>query len=562
MGIYRHWLGDPLSIGLFREAYKIPANVEVRPDGPDDGISYRDDWMPFWPVSVVEGGIWFPLHPLLRDCLREWELSPCQLLPNGYKIIMGVVRLNEILEINLGVPDIKEAYDLCKSAEGNTFSAKKGIRQKKPVEGEQRLAREGAKVPRPSLPSRVLASGLKPHYKSFITPRRVTGIDAVLLGENISSNTVQTEVAISKTVTVAIPSGIPAESGEQSPGREPAGTVKAETGRKRQRQKFVVSSASRSSSSLEEYEVEMLRSRGQRFVAEDLSAAAFGDIGGETSDPFRGANVAPTTTPVAAAEVLAPAAEMGPGAVYGAQSGPPAAVEVGADPLAIVVDESPSDSGREGPAEVVKARRPEKRARVDLPPAPEPPMSVGESATPSEFVPWRPDIEGVLGRQLAESDRAVNPEVVAALGRACALPQDMARWARMDNESLLLSSMRSLVAVCHLILHIPLLFCCVLSADTLFLLQFLQKCQTGIGRLDAAEARAAVWAAEKEELLKSLAAKDTTLAEEASRNADLFAELDAARALAEHLKEKAKEEADQNAHLSYELDEVRLALSR
>ena len=34
---------------------------------------------------------------------------------------MGVVRLNEILKINLGVPDIEEAYDLCKSAEGNTY---------------------------------------------------------------------------------------------------------------------------------------------------------------------------------------------------------------------------------------------------------------------------------------------------------------------------------------------------------------------------------------------------------------------------------------------------------
>ena len=32
--------------------------------------------------------------------------------------------------------------------------------------------------------------------------------------------------------------------------------------------------------------------------------------------------------------------------------------------------------------------------------------------------------------------------------------------------------------------------------------------------------------------------------------------------MAEHLKEKAKEEADQNVHLSFELDEVRLALSR
>ncbi|XXG77672.1 hypothetical protein AAC387_Pa08g1780 [Persea americana] len=93
------------------------------------------------------------------------------------------------------------------------------------------------------------------------------------------------------------------------------------------------------------------------------------------------------------------------------------------------------------------------------------------------------------------------------------------------------------------------------------LVALLQKCQTGMGRLDAAEARAAVWAAEKEELLKSLAAKDAMLAEEVNRNADLFTELDAAWALAEHLKEKAKEEVDQNAHLSFELDEVRLALS-
>ena len=121
MGVHRHWLGDALSISLFRKEYKVPANVEVRPDGPDDGITYSDGWMPFWLVAVVEGGVRFPLHPLLRECLREWGLSPCQLLPNGYKIIMGTVRLNEVLSINLGVSDIEEAYDLCKSAEGHTY---------------------------------------------------------------------------------------------------------------------------------------------------------------------------------------------------------------------------------------------------------------------------------------------------------------------------------------------------------------------------------------------------------------------------------------------------------
>ncbi|XXG47102.1 hypothetical protein AAC387_Pa02g1801 [Persea americana] len=459
MGVHRHWLGDPLSISLFREAYQVPATVEVRPDGPDDGFTYSDGWMPFWLVSVVEGGVWFPLHPLLRDYLREWGLSPYQLLPNGYKIIMGAVRLNEILSINLGVLDIEEAYDLCKSAEGHTYYLRQrlhwtafvtALEDSYKYAGEDRVFVRGAwefgeaepsntaRIPRrigvpPSFRQRrELARrnrwkvnsdwhekvrkyrghhcraaysllGYKPHYKSFIVPRRVTGIDSVLHGESTEPETVQAEVSLPETVTVVIPSGTPVEPGRQSPVREPAAAKRANTGRKRQRQKFVVSSESRSTSSSEESEVEMLRGRRQRFVAEDLAAAAFGDMG-ETSGPSRGADVAPSKSAAAAAEVLAPETETVPEATDGAQSGTPAVAEVGASPPAIIVEESHSDLGRGDTAEVVEARRPEKRPRVEAPSAPEPAMSVGGSAAPSDFIPWRPDIEGVLGRQLAESD--------------------------------------------------------------------------------------------------------------------------------------------------------------
>ncbi|XXG50258.1 hypothetical protein AAC387_Pa02g4303 [Persea americana] len=346
MGVHRHWLGDPLSISLFRKEYKVPANVEVRPDGPDDGITYSDGWMPFWLVSVVEGGVRFPLHPLLRECLREWGLSPCQLLPNGYKIIMGAVRLNEILSINLGVSDIEEAYDLCKSAEGHTYYLRLRLHRTAFVTaledsykyaGEDRVFVRGAwefgeaepsttaRIPRkigvpPSFRQRrELARrnrwkvnsewhekvrkyrghhcraaysllGYTPHYKSFIVPRRVTGIDSVLHGESTEPESVQAEVSPPETVTVAIPSGTPVESGGQSPVRELAAARRADTGRKRQRQKFVVSSESRSTSSSEESEVEMLRGRRKRFVAEDLAAAAFGEMG-ESSVPSRGADV-------------------------------------------------------------------------------------------------------------------------------------------------------------------------------------------------------------------------------------------------------------------------------
>ena len=64
-------------------------------------------------------------------------------------------------------------------------------------------------------------------------------------------------------------------------------------------------------------------------------------------------------------------------------------------------------------------------------------------------------------------------------------------------------------------------------------------------RLDAAEARVVGWAAEREELLKSLAAKakDAMLVEEVGRNDGLVADLEEAQVLVEHLKEEAKEEA-------------------
>ena len=77
--------------------------------------------MSFWLVIVVEGGVPFPLHPLLRDCLWEWRLCPCQLIPNSFKIFMGVVQLNRILGISLGVSDIEDLYDLCKSGDGNSY---------------------------------------------------------------------------------------------------------------------------------------------------------------------------------------------------------------------------------------------------------------------------------------------------------------------------------------------------------------------------------------------------------------------------------------------------------
>ena len=63
-----------------------------------------------------------PLHPFLRTCQKKWCLCPCQLMHNGFKIIMAVPKLNRILGINLGIHDINDVYNLCKSGGGdNTY---------------------------------------------------------------------------------------------------------------------------------------------------------------------------------------------------------------------------------------------------------------------------------------------------------------------------------------------------------------------------------------------------------------------------------------------------------
>lgn len=119
MGAFRYLLENPAAVAEFRAKYNIPENVQIRLDNLGDPLDLRPSvagWTAFPLIVVVEGGVRFPLHPFLKICLGKWNLAPCQLMPNGYKIIMGVAALNRILGTNLGVHDIEEVYNICKSA--------------------------------------------------------------------------------------------------------------------------------------------------------------------------------------------------------------------------------------------------------------------------------------------------------------------------------------------------------------------------------------------------------------------------------------------------------------
>ena len=68
----------------------------------------------FFPLmSILEGGVRFPIDPFLLNSLRYYGLSPDQLHPNFYQVVSCVSRLNQTFGLQLDQYDMNHMYSLC-----------------------------------------------------------------------------------------------------------------------------------------------------------------------------------------------------------------------------------------------------------------------------------------------------------------------------------------------------------------------------------------------------------------------------------------------------------------
>lgn len=103
---------DQEGIDLFRRTYEIPDDVIVSPvEGNRIWFSREHITVPL--MAITEGGLSFPMHRILREILYHFELTPCQLSVNSYRIILLIIKLCRGEDVQPpGPPHLQELHDV------------------------------------------------------------------------------------------------------------------------------------------------------------------------------------------------------------------------------------------------------------------------------------------------------------------------------------------------------------------------------------------------------------------------------------------------------------------
>ena len=110
------------AMAVFRHVYEIPNGVGLKYVHWSDALVPAAGNLLLPVVAIVEGGVRFPMDPLLADFLGHLRLTPSQVNPNVFRIVMGTVELNRRLGLDLGIHDILRTYILHHNSKTDAYS--------------------------------------------------------------------------------------------------------------------------------------------------------------------------------------------------------------------------------------------------------------------------------------------------------------------------------------------------------------------------------------------------------------------------------------------------------
>uniref|UniRef100_A0A2N9GIP4 Transposase (putative) gypsy type domain-containing protein n=1 Tax=Fagus sylvatica TaxID=28930 RepID=A0A2N9GIP4_FAGSY len=111
-GKLARYVNTPEAMERFRRHYGVPDDVYLEYRFWENAITGEHGDLIIPVVAIIEGGVRFPIDPLLADFLDHFRISPTQINPNIFRIVNGVAELNRRLGFNLTVHDIIATYFL------------------------------------------------------------------------------------------------------------------------------------------------------------------------------------------------------------------------------------------------------------------------------------------------------------------------------------------------------------------------------------------------------------------------------------------------------------------
>ena len=113
MGRFKKLVESEEAMKKFVVDYKIPNNVGLRYCKEGDWhIMRREGEVVILIIAFLEGGMWLPKRPVVRDYLRHFRLAPIQCAVNMFRILGSVDALNEQIGLRLTHHDVNWCYNL------------------------------------------------------------------------------------------------------------------------------------------------------------------------------------------------------------------------------------------------------------------------------------------------------------------------------------------------------------------------------------------------------------------------------------------------------------------
>ena len=128
---YSHLLSSEASLASFRAAYNVPRDVDIAYCHEGDINLRRRTGVNtvFFPLmAILEGGVRFPVDPLIIGTFRFYGLCLDEFPPNFYQVVSYVSRLNHIFGLQLNHHDVNFMYSLCGNIRSDYYLKIRDIR--------------------------------------------------------------------------------------------------------------------------------------------------------------------------------------------------------------------------------------------------------------------------------------------------------------------------------------------------------------------------------------------------------------------------------------------------